>query len=523
MLPRANEVEPGATDIAGGDIATFFDVSIDLLVIRDLRGIVVKVSPSWSTTLGYHPSEMVGRPLLALVHPDDLPVTWDSAREVETRRPGDPVRGQINRYRHKDGHYLTMEWRAQRRGDHVYGVARDVTARVAAEAELLAARTAAEAANRAKSDFLANMSHEIRTPLNGVIGIVDSLSRTHLDGGQTEMVGLIRESGATLERLVSDILDMSKIEAGKLDLELHPFDLEDALSAPIALNRGKALEKGLAFVVDIAPEACGTFLGDSTRLRQVVGNLLSNAVKFTAKGRIVLTAWITEDAEDQAFLSLTVQDSGVGFDEHQAALLFGRFNQADGTIARRFGGTGLGLSICRSLMRLMGGDIEASSEPGVGSRFSIKLPLPRVAQRAAAPRPSGVTARSPLQTDRPLRILLAEDHPTNQRVVQLILDGIGADLVIVDDGARALAAAMAGTFDVILMDMQMPGMDGLTATRAIRSHETLTQLRTPIVMLSANAMAEHKAQACDAGADLHVPKPITAAALLAGIETVLAG
>ncbi|CAL1691766.1 Sensor histidine kinase RcsC [Brevundimonas subvibrioides] len=523
MIPLVSDEGDASTGGQGGDIDSFFDVSLDLLVIRDLRGIVVKVSPSWTAILGYRPSEIEGRPLLGLVHPDDLQVTWDSVREVETRRAGDPVRGQINRYRHKNGHYLTLEWRAQRRGQHIYGAARDVTERVAAEAELLAARAAAEAANRAKSDFLANMSHEIRTPLNGVIGIVDALSRTGLEPAQAEMVNLIRDSGTTLERLVSDILDVSKIEAGKLDLELHAFDLEDALRGPVDVMRAKAADKGLAFLVDIAPEVSGTFLGDSTRLKQVLTNLLSNAVKFTAEGSVVLTAWVTEDAEDQTFLSLTIQDTGVGFDEEQAALLFGRFNQADSTITRRFGGSGLGLSICRSLMQLMGGEIDASSEPGVGSRFCITLPLPRVDQQAPSNPAQGAGVVGSRATDRPLRVLLAEDHPTNQRVVQLILDGIGADLVIVDDGAQALAAATRGIFDVILMDMQMPGMDGLTATRAIRSHEATTNLRTPIVMLSANAMAEHRDEAKAAGADLHVPKPITAASLLAGIESVLAG
>ena len=203
----------------GADLARFFDVSVDLLVIRDLEGRIVEVSRSWHTALGYSSEEMRGKVLLSLVHPEDLPATLNSVGEVENRKPGDPVLGQINRYRHKDGHYRTLEWRAQRFGDRIYGVARDVTDRVAAEQTLLEAKAAAEAANRAKSDFLANMSHEIRTPLNGVIGIVDALSRTPMSDEQAEMVGLIRSSGHTLERLVSDILDVSKIEAGQLTLE----------------------------------------------------------------------------------------------------------------------------------------------------------------------------------------------------------------------------------------------------------------------------------------------------------------
>jgi two-component system, sensor histidine kinase len=510
------------------DLSTFFDVSLDLLIIRDLDGRVARVSPSWHTALGYTPEEMRGMVLLTLVHPDDLTATRASAREAENRRPGDPPHGQINRYRHKDGHYRTLEWRARRFGEQIYAVARDVTDRVAEEQALIEAKAAAEAANRAKSEFLANMSHEIRTPLNGVIGIVDALSRTPLSPEQAEMVDLIRGSGVTLERLVSDILDVSKIEAGQLDLESRPFDLEEALE-PLAVMSARAQDKGLAFRVERAPDARGRFVGDSTRIRQVLGNLLSNAIKFTAEGAITvrIEAWAADPDTPAAahHLAITVEDTGVGFNADHAARLFERFNQADSTITRRFGGTGLGLSICRSLVMMMGGAIEARSTPGAGSRFRFVLPLDRAGTlddydaREAA---DGSTALPDAGVR--LRVLLAEDHPTNQRVVQLILGGQGAEVVIAGDGALALAAFEADTFDVVLMDMQMPVMDGLSATRAIRAFEATRpdRTRTPIVMLSANAMAEHRADSVAAGADSHLAKPITAASLLAGIASVLA-
>ncbi|MCS6627748.1 ATP-binding protein [Roseibacterium beibuensis] len=524
---------PDAPGVGGqadaDDLARFFDVSLDLLVIRDLEGRIVRVSRSWQTALGHSPEEMRGAVLLKLVHPDDLRATLDSVGEVENRKPGDPVLGQINRYRHKDGSYRTLEWRAQRFGDRVYGVARDVTDRVAAEQTLLDAKVAAEAANRAKSDFLANMSHEIRTPLNGVIGIVDALSRTPLSDEQAEMVGLIRSSGHTLERLVSDILDVSKIEAGQLTLECRPFDLEEALE-PLAMIRARAEDKGLEFQVRRSPEARGVFLGDSTRIRQVLGNLLSNAVKFTAEGAI--SVWVevwSDDPEGRGEahrLALTIEDTGVGFGSAHAARLFDRFNQADSTITRRFGGTGLGLSICRSLVEMMGGEIEARSTPGAGSRFRFVLPLRRAASLADYDAREMDTASAVLpDAGRPLRVLLAEDHPTNQRVVQLILASQGAEVIIAANGAQALAAFRDGAFDVVLMDMQMPVMDGLSATRAIRDLEAATpeRARTPVVMLSANAMAEHREEALAAGADSHVAKPITAASLLAGIEAVIGG
>ena len=507
------------------DLSTFFDVSLDLLVIRELDGTVLRVSRSWQSTLGYQPHEIEGGRLLPLIHPEDMPGTLGSITEVETRRAGDPVLGHVNRYRHKDGSYRTLEWRAQRFGDRIYAVARDVTERVAAERALIEAKAAAEAASRAKSDFLANMSHEIRTPLNGVIGIVDALGRTGLTPEQAEMVGLISDSGVTLERLVSDILDVSKIEAGQLDIESRPFDLEAAIAPCIEVARARADDKGLTLIVEQGSQARGLFMGDSTRIRQVLGNLLSNAVKFTETGSVTVRVAVSGSAARRAMLTLEVEDTGVGFGADHAAQLFQRFSQADASITRRFGGTGLGLSICRALVEMMGGEIAATSTPSVGSRFQVTLPVARVESLAdydarAVPMPD---AAIPQTRARPLRVLLAEDHPVNQRVVQLILASQGAEVVTVPDGAQALTAFETDRFDVVLMDMQMPVMDGLTATRGIRAVEAMRpdRPRTPVLMLSANAMAEHRDDALAAGADLHVPKPITAEALLAGIDSLI--
>ena len=452
--------------------------------------------------------------ILTLVHPDDLPGTLDSVAEVETRRQGDPVKGHVNRYRHRDGHYVTLEWRAQKFGERIYAVARDVTAKIAAEKALIEAKAAAEAANRAKSDFLANMSHEIRTPLNGVIGIVDALSRTPLAPDQAEMVDLIGASGVTLERLVSDMLDVSRIEAGKLTLELRPFDLDEALAASLDTLRLRAEDKGLIFHVERPDHVRGAFVGDSVRIGQILGNLLSNAVKFTTKGSVTVRFALNEEDCAPTLLSFEVEDSGVGFDAEHAARLFQRFSQADSSITRRFGGTGLGLSICHSLTEMMGGRISGTSTPGVGSRFRVELPLPRAshAETRAAAAPPALPSRL-------LRVLLAEDHPVNQRLVQLILADHVAELVMVEDGVQAVAAFEAQTFDLVLMDMQMPGMDGLSATRALRAVEAArpSAPRTPILMLSANAMAEHREAAREAGADLHLAKPVTARDLLTAL------
>ena len=376
------------------------------------------------------------------------------------------------------------------------------------------ARRAAEEASRSKSDFLANMSHEIRTPLNGVVAMADALARSDLGPREREMVDIVRSSSDTLERLLSDILDTAKIESGQLTIEPAPFHLADVVRETAALWRPKAEEKGVALVIEIAPAAERRVHGDAVRIRQILTNLVSNALKFTAEGEVRLSV---EDAADDR-VRFTVADTGVGFEPDQKARIFGRFHQADGSITRRFGGTGLGLTISRELAELMGGGLDCDSEPGVGSRFWFETPLP-LAEAAQA----GDTAASESGSDAvPLRILLADDHPANRKVIEVLLAGASADLVCVADGSEALEAFQGGGYDLVLMDMQMPVMDGLTATAAIRACELQRGWsRTPVLMLTANAMPEHIEAGRKAGADGHLAKPVTMATLFAGIDEVL--
>ncbi len=521
------------------DASTFFDVSLDMLCIRDMEGRVVKVSRSWETTLGWSPEELEGQLLLTLLHPEDRPCTQVTVDQVEDLASGGFVSGFVNRYRHKDGSYRQLEWQARRYGNKIYAVARDVTGREAAHKELEAAKVAAEAASQAKTDFLANMSHEIRTPLNGVIGLIGALQADDLTPRQRELVDLIAQSGESLERLVSDILDVSKVEAGQLEIVPVDMDLLDELEPAIATARAKAEARDLTFTVTVGPSARGRFLADAGRIRQVLTNLLSNAVKFTREGEVAVSLDIEDDTPEPEVsqLTLVVTDTGVGFDAEAAQGLFERFTQADSTITRRFGGTGLGLSICRALTEMMGGDIRAISTPGQGSTFTVTLPLCRTRSLEAYDAGKlAYQARAELAPLRParanpdalIRVLLAEDHPVNQRVVEAMLVGQPYDLTIVENGALAVEAVANGAFDVVLMDMQMPVMDGLAATRAIRAAEAARAAaagqaprRLPILMLSANAMPQHLEQAKDAGADQHVSKPVTPTTLLGALEAAV--
>ncbi len=375
------------------------------------------------------------------------------------------------------------------------------------------AQLSAEKANIAKSEFLANMSHEIRTPLNGVVAMADLLARSPLSSADLEMVGIIKSSGETLTTLLSDILDMARIEAGEVTLETAPYHLGEAVRAACALYRMRADEKGVRLVADVAFEADLIVVGDATRVRQILNNLISNAVKFTAIGQVSVSVRLVANGA----VRLKVADTGIGFDADQGETVFARFHQADGSITRRFGGTGLGLAICRDLVGLMGGSMSFTSRPGVGSEFWCDLPFSPAAPEASVA-PDEAVQPLPMGK-RHLTILVADDHPVNLKVAGLILAQLGADLVLVENGVEAVAAFSAQRFDLVFMDMQMPVMDGLAAIREIRQLEAEgDNPPTPIVVLSANAMAEHINAAIDAGADEHLAKPIRADALVSAVQ-----
>ena len=438
---------------------------------------------------------------------------------------------------HKDGALYEIEYRVLRddgeefwiaevmqaiRGEdgkmrRMIGAMQNITARKLSEQALIEAKEEAEAATRAKSAFLATMSHEIRTPLNGVLGMAQAMAVGSLAPPQRQQLDVIRQSGETLLTVLNDVLDLSKIEAGRLELEEAEFDIGAVAAGAHAAFAPVAAQKQLTFDLTVTRAAAGAYLGDATRVRQVLNNLISNALKFTEAGRVGVTVGRRRGA-----LAITVVDTGIGMSAAQQATLFQKFAQADASTTRRFGGTGLGLAICRELVELMGGRIEVKSVEGGGSTFVATLPLPRgerpVGEAAAAAEP----VREHAMEGAALRLLAAEDNPVNQLVLKTLLGQVGIEPVIVNDGVDAVAAWESGEWDVILMDVQMPRMDGPTATRFIRERElTQRRRRTPIIALTANAMTHQVNEYLAAGMDGFVAKPIEVARLFAALEAAL--
>ncbi|RAK63639.1 ATP-binding protein [Phenylobacterium kunshanense] len=384
---------------------------------------------------------------------------------------------------------------------------------------LVEAKRAAEAASRAKSDFLATMSHEIRTPLNGILGMAQAMQRDELSPAQKERLRVVRRSGETLLSLLNDALDFSQIEAGKLRLEPTEFDMEHLTRGAVATFGPLAAAKGLAFDFSIDDEAKGRFSGDPVRVRQILYNLTANAVKFTDRGRVAVA--VSRGGEG---LVLEVADSGIGIPAERIEGLFDKFVQGDASATRRHGGVGLGLTICKALAEKMGGRITASSVEGKGSIFTVVLPLPRAADPAPIAVLSETAAPSPDPDAPPIRILAAEDNAVNQLVLKTLLSQAGLDPVVVADGAAALEAWRSARWDVILMDIQMPVMDGLAAAREIRVAEAAeSRPRTPIIAVTANAMSHQIAEYLAAGIDDVAPKPLDAVRLFEAIERALEG
>ncbi len=534
-----------------------FDASPDPIVItRASDGRIVLVNDEFMRMSGYSADEAIGKTGLELG-------LWPDARMHEycaaLLQGNGTIRNLGMTFCGKHGEQRTFLLSAaviDFAGDSCrMAIGRDITELRRVQGELVAAREAAEAASRAKSEFLSSMSHEIRTPLNSILGMAELLAETSASAEQRKYLGLMRSNGAALLSLINDILDLARVETGRMRLDHAPFELRALAASVLDTLRLRADDHGLALALKVAPEVPDAILGDQLRLRQVLVNLVGNAIKFTERGDVTLEIKLAPGpgapppatsataavhaipaaaAASGAIQTLhfAVSDTGIGIPEDQLDAIFASFTQADSSTARRFGGSGLGLTIVKRLVELMAGRVWAESRVGVGSTFHFTARLETAPTPAAPPSvpsappapaaPDGVAVRAPAPAAAEVRILVVDDSVDNRFLLRAFLKRFACAIDDAENGAVACRKFSAGGYHVVLMDLQMPVMDGYEAMRAMRAEETRQGApRTPIIALSAAALSEDAARARAAGCDLHVTKPISRFTLIEALERAL--
>ncbi len=519
MAALAEALHESETRLAG-----ILDIATEAVVSVDETFRIRLFNKGAQTTFGYELEEAIGQPLQMLIpqrfHDSHREHAEGFVRSAETNREI-TQRNEVLGLR-KDGTEFAIEAsvsRLDQLGDKTYtAMVRDITDRKQAEEDLLAAKEQAEEANRSKSDFLASMSHEIRTPMNGVLGMVGVLLDSELSSEQRKHARTIRDSGEALLSLLNDILDLSKIEAGQVELEVLDFDLEGLLDSVGSLWGPRLQGKGLELSIQVAPDVAPVLSSDPTRIRQILFNLVGNAAKFTDQGKIAVDVSQRALKDGELELRFAVTDTGIGIEPDAQSRLFSKFTQADKSVTRRFGGTGLGLAICKQLAELLDGEIGVESAPGQGSSFWFTVRcVPGDAAIVDTEAWTGETiADEAPESSRPLRILVAEDNHINQTVLLAMLGKAGHRIDIAGNGLEAISSVTRVAYDLLLMDVQMPEMDGMTATRRIRDLPGETG-RIPIIALTANAMKGDREKYLAAGMNDYVSKPIKPNALFAAI------
>jgi len=499
----------------------------EAIVVADTQGRIVQCNDATGTMFGYGLTSLLGQRIHMLMNPDEqqrhdgyvanylagsAPRLMNQPRVVQGQRSDGtlfPVRLTISETRVDQGHFFV-------------GVMQDFTAIHNAQALLVEAKNKAEQDNRLRGEFLANMSHEIRTPMNGILGMTELALGTDDTDLHKEYLTLARDSANHLLHIINEILDFSKIEAQALELEWLPVSPAQLIRHTARSLEQLAHTKGIALMVETHPSVPDWVLLDPVRMRQVLTNLIGNAIKFTEQGHVrVLTQCQPTDDAQMVEIRIRISDTGVGFDPARKDALFSPFTQADGSVTRSFGGTGLGLAITKRLLQLMGGDITADGRPGQGAVFEARVLVRLAAPESVAPAVTVGAERKEQVFDQRLSVLLVEDHDINRKLAEIMLGRMGCECTTANDGEQALEMLAARPFDVVLMDVMMPVMDGLSALRILREREAGTQRRTAVLMVTAHAMTGDRERFLAGGADGYVSKPMSQVALEREIKRVL--